>query len=87
MPGGARRAAAGAALSTSEDARPVGAPAPDTSVPVVAQAAVAGRASVCVINHNYAEYVVRAVESALAQTAPDVEVVVVDDGSHDDSLA
>lgn len=42
--------------------------------------------SVVVINHNYADYVVEAVRSALDQTVP-VEVIVVDDGSTDDSLA
>ena len=44
------------------------------------------RVSIVVTNHNYGEYVIAAVDSALAQTTP-VEVIVVDDGSTDDSRA
>ena len=36
-------------------------------------------------NYNYARYLRLAIDSALAQTHPDVEVVVVDDSSTDDS--
>jgi hypothetical protein len=43
--------------------------------------------SVVVINFNYAQYLARAIDSALAQTYPGVEVVVVDDGSSDGSPA
>jgi glycosyltransferase involved in cell wall biosynthesis len=43
------------------------------------------KVSIVITNHNYAEYVGDAVESALAQTHPEVEVIVVDDGSSDDS--
>ena len=42
--------------------------------------------SVCIANHNYGRYVGRAVESCLAQTHDDLEIIVVDDGSTDDSL-
>ena len=42
-------------------------------------------ASVVITNHDYGRYLREAVDSALAQTLPDVEVVVVDDGSTDDS--
>jgi glycosyltransferase involved in cell wall biosynthesis len=44
-------------------------------------------ASVVVVNHDYAQYLPDALDSALAQTHPAVEVVVVDDGSTDDSRA
>lgn len=44
-----------------------------------------GRASVVVNNFNYGAYVETAIGSALGQSWPDVEVVVVDDGSTDGS--
>lgn len=40
---------------------------------------------VVVTNHNYARFLPQAIESALAQTHPEVSVVVVDDGSSDGS--
>ena len=40
---------------------------------------------IVVTNHNYGRFVEAAVDSALAQTHPRVQVVVVDDGSSDDS--
>jgi glycosyltransferase involved in cell wall biosynthesis len=42
--------------------------------------------SAIIPNYNYARYVGEAVESALAQTYPNIEVIVVDDGSTDNSL-
>ena len=42
--------------------------------------------SVVITNHNYARFVGEAVESALNQTRPPDEVIVIDDGSTDDSL-
>ncbi len=42
-------------------------------------------ASVVVVNHNYGRFLRTAIDSALAQTYLDTEVVVVDDGSRDDS--
>jgi hypothetical protein len=42
--------------------------------------------SVLVANHGYARFVVEAVASALTQTYPRVEVVVVDDASTDNSV-
>ncbi len=41
--------------------------------------------SVVIANYNYAEYVGEAIESALAIDWPNVEVIVVDDGSTDNS--
>jgi glycosyltransferase involved in cell wall biosynthesis len=43
------------------------------------------KASIIIINHNYARFLKQAIESALAQTYQDIEVVVIDDGSTDDS--
>jgi glycosyltransferase involved in cell wall biosynthesis len=42
-------------------------------------------ASIIINNYNYARYLREAVDSALAQTYDNVEVIVVDDGSTDDS--
>jgi hypothetical protein len=43
--------------------------------------------SIVINNFNYGEYLADAIESALCQTHPGVEVVVVDDGSTDNSHA
>jgi hypothetical protein len=43
--------------------------------------------SVVINNYNYEQYLVAAVESALAQHYRNIEVIVVDDGSTDGSLA
>lgn len=43
--------------------------------------------SICVLNYNYARFVGQAIDSALAQTYQRVEVIVVDDGSTDDSFS
>jgi glycosyltransferase involved in cell wall biosynthesis len=58
----------------SDEMRPV-APAP-ARLPLV---------SVLINNHNYARYLAAAIESALSQDYPAIEVVVVDDGSTDAS--
>ena len=42
--------------------------------------------SAIIPNYNYSRYICEAVESALNQTYKNVEVIVVDDGSSDDSL-
>jgi len=43
--------------------------------------------SIVINNHNYGRFLGEAIDSALAQTSPPTEVVVVDDGSTDDSRA
>ncbi len=43
--------------------------------------------SIIIDNYNYGRFVKQAVDSALAQTYPKTEVIVVDDGSNDNSLA
>jgi glycosyltransferase involved in cell wall biosynthesis len=42
-------------------------------------------ASIVIDNYNYARYLPQAIESALSQTFPNVDVIVVDDGSTDES--
>ena len=43
------------------------------------------RVSIVVTNYNYGRFVGQAIDSVLGQTYPNVEVIVVDDGSTDDS--
>ena len=45
------------------------------------------RATIVVVNHNYGDFLAIAIDSALAQDHPHVEVIVVDDGSTDGSAA
>ncbi len=42
--------------------------------------------SVCIPSYNHAQYLPRCIESILAQTYPNVEIVIVDDNSKDNSL-
>jgi glycosyltransferase involved in cell wall biosynthesis len=42
--------------------------------------------SIIIASYNYARFLAEAIESALAQTHRDIEVIVVDDGSTDDSV-
>lgn len=48
---------------------------------------MARRISLIITTYNAARYLVEAVDSALAQTYPNLEVIVVDDGSTDDTRA
>jgi glycosyltransferase involved in cell wall biosynthesis len=60
-----------------------------SSITATAPATQAGRALVSIVipNYNYARYLRIAINSALAQTWSPIEVIVVDDGSTDDSRA
>jgi len=42
--------------------------------------------SVIIASYNHAEYVEASIRSVMAQTYPDIELLVVDDGSKDDSV-
>jgi glycosyltransferase involved in cell wall biosynthesis len=53
---------------------------------VTSAADVAPRVSVVIPNHNYAEFVGQAIDSVLAQTYRDFELIVVNNGSRDNSL-
>lgn len=61
-------------------------PQPTIRLPRVASA-VRPRVSVVMASYNHRRYVLEAIESVLAQTMPDLELVVVDDDSRDGSLA
>ena len=42
--------------------------------------------SVIISSYNHADYIEACIESVMAQTYPNVELLVVDDGSRDDSV-
>jgi len=42
--------------------------------------------SIIVLSHNYGPFLAEAIDSALAQTYPNCEILVMDDGSTDDSV-
>lgn len=44
------------------------------------------KVSITINNYNYGSFIKACIESALTQTYPDIEVIVVDDGSTDDSV-
>ena len=56
------------------------------SAPVAQQAARLPRVSVIIANYNYGRYLAESVGSALSQAHADIQVVIVDDASTDDSL-
>ncbi len=43
------------------------------------------KCSILINNYNYSKYVIECLESAVAQTHPDLEIIIVDDGSTDGS--
>ena len=43
------------------------------------------RVSIVIINYNYGQFLREAIDSALRQTYPHTEIIVVDDGSTDNS--
>jgi len=57
----------------------------ETNLVDEAPRAAPGLLSVVICNHNYEAFVAQAIESALAVDWPEVEVIVVDDGSTDGS--
>lgn len=46
-----------------------------------------GLVTILICNHNYERYLAAAIDSALAQTYPTIEIIVIDDGSTDGSRA
>ena len=43
--------------------------------------------SILISNYNYGRYIGESIQSALDQTYPNIELIVCDDGSTDDSLS
>ncbi len=60
---------------------------PEGDVVFLADALGEADVTVAIPLHNYAHYVIEALESVCAQTLPSLDLVVVDDASTDDSLA
>jgi glycosyltransferase involved in cell wall biosynthesis len=60
---------------------------PVTAPTITASSTTTFPVTIIINNYNYGRFLRCAIESALAQTYPETEVIVVDDGSTDDSLA
>ena len=58
---------------------------PEGMIDLTAQSMNAFRASIVITNYNYDRFLARCIDSALAQSYPVTEVVVVDDASEDQS--
>ncbi len=79
--------AVGAGVPRAAVAPPVGAGAPHVFAPPVAAGVRRPFVSVCIPTYNRARFLLDAIGSALSQPFADLEVVVVDDGSTDDTPA
>ena len=44
------------------------------------------RVTVYILNYNYGSYISKAIDSVINQTFKDIEILVIDDGSNDNSL-
>src|SRR3546814_148739 len=78
---------AGPGLLSAAMRRRVHSPERRARCAVAPPAATRGFVSIVIANYNYARFLRRCIDSALGQDHPQVEVVVVDDASSDESAA